>query len=136
MLLPSNKIYISKSNTPNAGRGVFSYEEINKGDTIEICPVIELFSKDVTFLKRTTLKNYYFLWGMNHDTLAICLGFGSLYNHSYSPNATYKKNIKQNLITFVAIKDIKKNEEIAVNYNYGDPNDKSPLWIKTIKPYN
>jgi hypothetical protein len=27
-----------------------------------------------------------------------------------------------------------KGEETTVNYNYGKPDDKNPLWIKSIKP--
>ena len=56
-----------------------------------------------------------------------------MYNHSYSPNATYNKRVKEKLIDFVALKDIKKDEEITVNYNFGNPDDKSPLWIKLIQ---
>ena len=66
--------------------------------------------------------------------IAIGLGFGSLYNHSYNPNAIYKKRMRENLLDFVAIKNIKKGEEITVNYNYGRPKDESTLWIKSIKP--
>jgi SET domain-containing protein len=77
-----------------------------------------------------TLRDYYFMWGK--ITCAICLGFGSLYNHSYRPNATYKKLIKEQVIKFIAIEDIKRGKEITVNYNYGNPDDNSPLWIKSI----
>ena len=47
---------------------------------------------------------------------------------------TNKKNYKNKTVDFVAIKPIKKDEEITANYNYGNPNDKSQLWIKSIKP--
>ena len=73
------------------------------------------------------------MWGKS--TSAICFGFGSYYNHSYKPNATYKKEIKKQIIRFIAIRDIKKNEEITVNYNYGKQKSKKRLWIKSIKPY-
>ena len=72
------------------------------------------------------------MWGK--ATSAICFGYGSFYNHSYQPNATYKKKIKDKVIEFIALKDIKKSEEITVNYNYGNADDKSRLWIKEIKP--
>lgn len=39
--------------------------------------------------------------------------------------------VKENLIEFSAIKDIKKSEEITINY--GQPEDKKPLWMKKIK---
>ena len=82
----------------------------------------------------TILRDYYFMWGKS--TCAICFGFGSFYNHSYKPNATYKKNTKSKLISFIALENISKGEEITVNYNYGNPNDDSTLWIKSIKPKN
>jgi len=126
------RLYLAESIIPKAGRGVFAALKIKKGEVIESCPVLVLPRRDYSVLKKTELRNYYFMWGKT--TVALCFGYGSLYNHSYKPNATYKKKIKEKIIEFVAIKDIKKNEEIAVNYNYGNPRDKSPLWIKSIKP--
>ena len=108
-----------------------------KNEVIEECPVLVLSGKDVHILKNTLLKNYYFIWHMPKriaTKVAICLGFGSLYNHSYEPNATYKKNFKKETISFVALRNVKRGEEITVNYNYGNPKDKSRLWIKSIKP--
>lgn len=69
------------------------------------------------------------MWGKT--TVGICFGLGSLYNHSYQANATYKKQIKEQLIEFIAIRDIEKDQEITVNYNYGHPDDKTKLWIKS-----
>lgn len=135
-LIPSSKIYTDKSVIKNAGRGVFARRKIKKGETIEQCPIILITEKEVPDIRKTGLHNYYFMWGddpKNHKA-AICLGFGSLYNHSYSPNATYKKLHNENLIAFIAIKDIQKDEEITVNYNYGNPDDKSQLWIASIPP--
>lgn len=133
----SNKIYISKSRISKAGRGIFAYIQIRKDNLIESCPVIEIKRQDVSLIKQTELKNYYFLWHKQKKIatkVVICLGFGSIYNHSFKPNATYKKRIKEKRIDFVALKDINKGEEITVNYNYGNPDDKSTLWIKNIKP--
>jgi len=134
-LLPSNKIYISESIIRGAGRGVFASKEIKNNEIIEICPVIEIKETEIQLLRRTELKNYYFLWRDNLNQVVIALGFGSIYNHSYNPNATYIKNFKDKVIEFKAIKKIKKDSEITVNYNFGNPSDKSTLWIKSIKPY-
>lgn len=122
---------------PKAGRGVFAATAINTGEVIETCPVIVLSGKDVLPIKGTLLKNYYFIWHEPRKIatkVALCLGFGSIYNHSYAPNATYKKDLKNERIEFVALRDVKKGEEITVNYNYGNADDKSTLWIKSIKP--
>ena len=129
--ISSPKIEVKKSQIPQAGRGVFARDLIKKNEIIEDCPVLVVPRKDYPILKKTILHNYYFMWGK--VTCGICFGFGSFYNHSYKPNATYKKDTQNNIIKFIAIKDIKKNEEITVNYNYGNPDNKKSLWIKDIK---
>lgn len=134
---PSQKIILKKSKILKAGRGVFAKQTIKKNELIERCPVIVFKGKEVQEMKKTTLKNYYFIWHKPKKIatkIALCLGFGSLYNHSYNPNATYKKELVRNYVDFKSIKEIKKGEEITINYNYGDPDDKTKLWIKSIKP--
>ena len=53
--------------------------------------------------------------------------FGSVYNHSYQPNARYEPDFDLNIMEFIAIRDIVAGEEITTNYNY-DPEDDSPVW--------
>ncbi len=125
MNLYANKIYIKKSNIPKAGRGVFAIKTINKGELIEECPVIEIPLDDASNLKESALVNYFFYWGSNNERLAIALGSGSIYNHSYEPNATYKKYSRSKTIQFIAIRNIQKDEEITTNYNFGNPKDKT-----------
>jgi hypothetical protein len=48
--------------------------------------------------------------------VALALGFGSLYNHSYKPNARYDDAPSQ-VKEFRALRDIKAGEEITINYN-------------------
>ena len=131
-LVPSAKIYLAKSEIANAGRGVFAVAEIVDGEVIETCPVVVLLANDYEHLKATELRNYYFMW--EEAQAAIFLGYGSLYNHSYEPNATYTKNIGEGTIIFTAIKGIGEGEEITVNYNFGNPDDKSKLWIEDVPP--
>lgn len=128
---PSQKIYLSKSTLPSGGRGVFAAKDIVSGELIESCPVISVHKNDVGVLARTILVNYYFSWGKGWEELAICLGFGSLYNHSYTPNAKYVKHVELDTIDFIALYNIKKDEEITVNYN-GDPDSKKPIWMKDV----
>lgn len=124
-IYPPCKIYLSKSNIPKAGRGVFASTLIKKGEIIEICPVISLKKKDHLIAKKTILKNYYYI--PNKSSCFVCLGFGSLYNHSHKPNAKYKMKIKEQVIEFIALKDIEKGEEITINY--GAPEDKTLSWM-------
>lgn len=129
---PSHRVYLAKSKIKGAGRGIFAKEDIKKGEHIEGCPVFVLPQRDYPIVKKTALRDYYFMWGKT--TAGICFGYGSMYNHSYDANATYQKLIKDQIVEFLAVKDIKRGEEITINYNYGKPNEKKKLWIKSIKP--
>jgi SET domain-containing protein len=124
MLLGS--LYIKDSE--GKGRGIYSTEAIEAGTVIEIAPVIVLPEADSALIDKTFLYNYYFLWGEEHKNYAICLGYGSLYNHSYSPNCIYETYYDDNVIHFVAIKDIAADQELTVNYNH-DPNDQTQVWF-------
>ena len=119
------KIEIRNSNIHKMG--VFCIEDIFKDEIIEICQLIILDENDTKIIDNTFLYNYYFSW--KDDGSAICLGCGSLYNHSTKPNAKYIKDFENNKITFIAIEDIKKDEEIFVNYN-GTPDSDKKVWFE------
>lgn len=135
-IYPSLNIYLAKSNIPNAGRGVFAVTKIAKGTVIEVCPVIVIPQHQAHIIQQTMLINYNFAWGKGKETVALCLGFGSVYNHSYTPNATYKKQFDHASITFIAMQDIKKDEEITVNYNSGSLHDRTTLWMKDVPAFD
>ena len=111
------------------GRGVLSSKTIERDTIIERCPALIIPQKDINHLKSTVLNNYYFCWGRSQDQAAIALGLGSIYNHSYTPNALYRVCEDEEIIEFIAIKKILANQEITINYN-GTPNDQSALWDK------
>lgn len=113
--------------SPGRGRGIFATQDIAPGTLIEACPVIVLPAKDLQHLEHTELFNYYFRW---EEGAAICLGNGSLYNHSYDPNARYDKEIESQEIHFVAIRPIEAGEEITVNYN-GNAHDQTRVWFES-----
>lgn len=115
--------------TTKYGRGVFATIQYIQDDVIEVCPVIVLGKEERSKIDGTKLFDYYFSWGAEEDEAAIALGFGSLYNHSYTPNAKYLKKYNRNEIHIVALKTIKVGEEILVNYN-GDPKSIEPLWFE------
>jgi hypothetical protein len=130
----SDKIYIALSKIPNAERGVFAGIDIKKGETIETCPIIEVSKHDTANLRESLLVTYFFYFGRSKERLAIVLGFGSIYNHSYHPNAKFMIKAKEKMVDFVALKDIKKDGEITFNYNNGSPKDKRPLWFNVPTP--
>ncbi|MEJ2347848.1 MAG: SET domain-containing protein-lysine N-methyltransferase [Patescibacteria group bacterium] len=131
-LLTSDKIYVSKSRILNAGRGVYARRDIKKGEIIERCPIIEISKHDTSNLKESMLVTYFFYFGRNKERVAIALGFGSIYNHTDKPNTTYKIKPREKVIDFIALTDIKKDEELTFNYyNSSNPKDKkNPLWFE------
>ena len=109
------------------GRGVFALKPIKNGDVIERVPVLVLpYGEDEW---ESALSPYYFAWG--RGTVALALGYGSLYNHSYRPNARYD-DVGQLTKVFTAIRDIAPGEELTVNYN-GDPADRAPVAFEVVE---
>ena len=109
------------------GRGVFARRPIRKGEVIERVPVIVLPAEEV--VGGTTLASYAFKWGRGRAALA--LGYGSLYNHSYRPNARYW-DVGPQTKEFTALRDIEPGEEITVNYN-GKPRSRSAVWFEIVE---
>ena len=119
---------ICLKDTGKYGRGIFATRDIKTGEMIEISPVLLLRKDDWKYVKKTLLHDYCFFWGENDELTVVALGYGSLYNHSYTPNATFTNNMDNLTIDFEAIMDIKGGEEITINYN-GSPDDLSSLWF-------
>lgn len=131
-LFANPDLYIDHSDISRAGRGVFADRAIPAGEVIEISPMLVVGNWWVAKLLRfTSLRNYYYQWGPERRIVAFALGFGSLYNHSYDPNAVYEKDIDEETITFKARRDIAKGEEVTINYN-GYPDDERELWIDEV----
>ena len=125
----SNNAYIDKSKIFKAGRGVFARYNIIKGKIIERCPIIEVPKYDTSNFTESLLATYFFYFGKNKQRSAIALGFGSIYNHSYKPNAKFKIRQKDMFIDFIALENIKKGNEITINYYNGNPQN-YPLWFE------
>lgn len=135
IITPSLPGTIFVTRTADKGRGVFTNKRIKKGQTIEVCPMIVFDKKDRLAINDTFLYEYYFEWGNSTKKGALALGYGSIYNHSYNPNARYIPDFDLNILTFEAIRDIDAGEELTVNYNL-DPDDQSPVWWERDKIKN
>ncbi len=119
-----NKIQVKDS--PGMDRGVFAMEDIKKGETLEVAPILILQFEEFIETKWNLLFEYYF-W--LDECVVLALGYGSMYNHSMKPNAKYKVDLKNRTITFKALKDISSGEEIFFNYK-GESKSKHPLWFE------
>ena len=91
---------------------MFATRLFRKGETIEICPTLAKSAEewgeatsDYVFGGITNTKNTVLVWGL-----------GSLYNHSDNPSAEHELSENDSIMTYIAKRDIKAEEEITVNY--------------------
>jgi SET domain-containing protein len=117
------------------GRGMFATRRFMKGELIERAPVIPIDEKKWPSAAKTILSDYAFDWGEKDEHAAISLGYISIYNHSYSPNAQLEQMEDELMMEIIAIKDIEHGDQIMINYN-GEPSNQDPLWFvqRTAKP--
>jgi SET domain-containing protein len=109
------------------GRGVFARRLIRRGESIERVPMLVLPAGQSK--GGSVVSDYCFAWG--RGTVALALGYGSLYNHSYRPNARYD-DVGPQTKEFTALRDIQPGEEITVNYN-GEPRNRSAVWFEVVE---
>ena len=112
-------IYVKDTGTIE-GRGVFALRDFAQGEVIEQCPVIILLRAYEQLPPR--IKTMVFNWGNLAKTTpsyALSLGFGSLYNHANPANLRYEAMPDHNTIHYIAVRAIKKDEELTINYNAG-----------------
>ena len=110
------------------GRAMFASRKFLKGELIERAPVIPINQKQWPAAEKTILSDYAFDWGEHDEHAAIALGYVSIYNHSYTPNAQLEELLDELMMEVVAIRDIQPGEEVTINYN-GDPESQDPLWF-------
>lgn len=111
MLYKSKKIYVEDS--PIHGRGVFASDFIKAGEILEECHFIKIpigeYPKE--------LQDHFFAWPKNvQNDYCICLGYGSIYNHSDYNSASWETDPSNKKFIFFATRDINPGEEIYLNY--------------------
>lgn len=115
MIIPPH-VYLKDTGT-SKGRGVFASKAIKAGELVELCPVI-LFHLHYKALPKT-IKSYVFNWEVlagKNRTHALALGYGSFYNHNNPANMRYEADAANDLIRFIAVRDIDVDEELTINY--------------------
>ena len=101
------------------GRGVFARQPIPAETVIERVPMLIFSGTEL----EAELADYAFEWAPGKVGLAM--GYGSIYNHSFAPNAYYTDDGPQ-IKSYIALRDIEAGEEITINYN-ADPDDQTPV---------
>jgi hypothetical protein len=112
------------------GRGVFCRRLIRKDERIETSPLLILPAEDHDPVNGTLLSNYFFHFNRDERTLALSLGFGSLYNHGRDPNAAYFLDRENKTMTYYALEDIPRGREICINYS-GEPGQDFGEWFSS-----
>jgi hypothetical protein len=119
-------------NRGRGGRGVFATRDIPTGAVIERAPVIlipatQVFGDSAEARRAARISWYVFGWDgiTKRKYVALALGYGSIYNHSYQPNARYTPE-SPDILVFRAVKDIATGDEVTINY-HGDPGDTRPV---------
>lgn len=117
LILPASELYLMHTSTEK-GHGVFAARPFIAGEVVEECPVIVLDAGFEGLPEQ--LQTRVFAWGVLADTHAsdaLALGFGSMYNHANPANLRYEANAAEELLRFVAVRDIAADEELTINYN-------------------
>lgn len=118
--------YVVVKTTKKKGRGVFAKRLIPEGTEFEHVPLIVVTWEQI---QDSELADYVYAW--DGGKTVIALGYGSLYNHSYKPNARYE-DLSTRAKAYIALRDIQPGEEILINYN-ADPNDGADVGFNVVE---
>jgi SET domain-containing protein len=106
--LVQKPLQVKKS--PIHGYGVFAKAAIDENEIIEECHVIHCSKGNIS----PELNDICF--GVTKKSSDVVLGFGSIYNHSLTPNADYIFDDETKLMIFSATRFIAEDEEIFISY--------------------
>lgn len=118
---------------PGKGRGVVARRAFAPGELIERAPVLviapEAWARIEPRLEGSGIEGYAFLWPPDQQSAALAMGYGSFYNHAFTPNARYEKRPELLAIDFLALRAIAPGEEVTINYG-GEPGSTRPVWFE------
>jgi SET domain-containing protein len=112
LLKPVGKFPIELRESSIHNRGIFATRDIKCTELIEYVPVIPFNRSDV---KPDTILLEYDIGHIDGTRYAMMLGYGAIYNHKNDNNANWNF-IDDQTIAITANRDIKKDDEIFVNY--------------------
>lgn len=107
----NSSVIVSKSKYK--GRGVFANKDIQKGATIEICPILLELKHNIP--ENNVLTDYVFSTGVEGE-VAFSMGYCGLFNHDDQPNAVWAIDRNRRTVEIKATRPIRKGEEIFVSY--------------------
>jgi hypothetical protein len=118
-IIPPTKVKVIE--IQGKGFGVVATQKINTEEIIETCPIIEISEVEKKFIEtQSEILKYYYLIQEDLKRCCLMLGYGSIYNHSLTPNADidYLAEKSERYLQFKALKNIEIGEEIVFNYEF------------------
>jgi SET domain len=133
-ILPPS-IYIADTGTAK-GRGAFAARAFAPDELVEACPVVP-FDPGLRSVP-SAIERIMFGWGYligNPGPQAIVLGYGSIYNHDNPANMRYEAKSETQELHFIAVREIRADEELTVNYNAhgGGAQWDDDAWFKRMR---
>jgi hypothetical protein len=101
--------------TSAMGRGVFANRDFAAGEIIEECPILRLPSSNM--IAPLWQQEYAFTFD---GQPVLALGYGSLYNHSDKPNATYDISKRKQRVIIKACQLIRRRSQIFIDYGWNE----------------
>ena len=102
------------------GYGVFTEEFIPEGTVIEECHYLKA---PWSSCQEPPLDDYVFRieWSEYEEPrpgewVAVVMGYGMIYNHSNTPNVSYRRGGERDLFYFYALRDIQPGEQLFISY--------------------
>jgi SET domain-containing protein len=95
-----------------SGLGVFAARDFKKDEVVEICPYLKIFKGHMN--DECEVGDYTFEF--DDESEVLIQGYGSMYNHHTSNNLEYVYDEGDDMFEYIALRDIKKGEELTVNY--------------------
>ena len=102
------------------GRGVVAELPIARGDVVERAHVVVVPEDQAAHLDGTVLEHYVYDWP--EGRVAVALGNGSLFNHSFRPNARIIERVRAK----VTLRSSRKNTCLSEN---GTGQRLAPNWV-------
>ncbi len=93
------------------GRGVFATADVRKGEIVEVCPTLDVESKDVS----GRMDDYVFSSNAGEGISRLILGYGMLYNHADEPDIEHVEH-GEDEVAMIALRDIREGQEIMLSY--------------------
>jgi SET domain len=116
------------------GRGLYAIRDIEPHTTLHVAPTILVKQSEYDQFMRHTILEHYLFNAPAHGDKLMALGYGSLFNHSDTPNTDYRvvKQFRGAEAEYVILyrsgsRPIKSGEELCIYYG-------SSLWFKNDEP--